>query len=77
MNSFFFIVVTNRKIPEYADYDRIASNISNPILKTIIRYRNNPSILTIGEMSKKSHKFSFPFSQVGKNDILEEIQTWT
>ena len=74
LNTFFSNIVTNLKIPEYADYDPIANNISDPILKVIIRYRNHPNILNIEEVCKKSHKFSFSFSQVGKKDILEEIQ---
>ena len=74
LNTFFSNIVTNLKIPEYADYDPIVNNISDPILKVILRYKNNPSILTIEEVCKKSHKFSFSFSQVGKKDMLEEIQ---
>ena len=69
LNTFFSNIVTNLKIPEYADYDPIANNISDPILKVIIRYRNHPNILNIEEVCKKSHKFSFSFSQVGKKDI--------
>ena len=73
LNTFFSNIVTYLKIPEDADYDPIANNISDPILKVIVRYRNHPSILTIEEVCKKSRKFSFSFSQVGKKDILEEI----
>ena len=65
-NTFFSNVVTNLKIPEYAGYDPNAKNISHPILKVIARYRNHPSIITIGEVCKKSHKLAFSFSQVGK-----------
>ena len=72
-NVFLSNVVTNLKIPEDADCGPIANNKSDPILKVIVRYRNYPSILTIGER-KTSDEFSFPFSQVGKKDILEEIQ---
>ena len=74
LNTFFSNIVTNLKISEYTDYDSIANNISDPILKVIVRYRNHPSILTLEEVCEKSHKFSFSFSQVGKKDILEEIQ---
>ena len=42
-NTFFSNIVTNLKIPEYflkyADYDPIVNNISDPILKVIVRYR--------------------------------------
>ena len=74
LNTFFSNVVTNLKIPEYADYDPIANNITDPILKVVVRYGNHPGILTIGEVCKKSHKFSFSFSQARKKDILKEIQ---
>ena len=73
LNTFFSNVVNNLKIPQYANYDPIANNISDPILKAIVRYRNHPSILTIRKVCKKSHKLSFSCSQVGKKDI-EEIQ---
>ena len=73
LNTFFSNVVTNLNIPEYADSDPIANNMSDPILKVIVRYRNHPSILTIGEVFKKPHKLSFSFLQVGKKYILEVI----
>ena len=70
LNTFSSNIVTNLKIPEYVDYDPIANNISIPILKAILRYRNHPSIITIGEVCKKTHKFSFSFSQVGKKEYI-------
>ena len=70
MNTFFTNIVTNLKIPEYADYDPIVNNISDPILKIIVRYKNPPRILTIVKVCKKSQKFSFSFSQVGKKKIF-------
>ena len=73
LNTFFSNVVNNLKIPQYANYDPIANNISDPILKAIVRYRNHPSILTIREVCKKSHKLSFSCSQVVKK-YIEEIQ---
>ena len=33
--------IINLKICEYADYDPIANNITDPILKVIARYRNH------------------------------------
>ena len=69
LNTFLSNIITNLKIPEYADYDPIVNNTSDP------------SILSIGEVCSESHKFSFLFSQVGEKDVLEEIQTldsdWT
>ena len=36
LNTFISSIVTNLKIPEYADYDPVANNISDPILKAIV-----------------------------------------
>ena len=74
LNNFLSNIVTNLKVPDYADCDPVANNMDSPILKVIVRYSNHPSILTIEEVCKKSHKFSFSFSKEGKQNILEEIQ---
>ena len=63
LNIFFSNIVANFKIPEYADYDPVANNISDPILKLIVRYRNHRIILTIGEVYNNLQKLSFSFSQ--------------
>ena len=73
LNSSFSNFVTNFKIPEYKDYDiSFIENVSNPIIKLILKYRNHPSILTIGEAWKKklNKQPLFPFSKVTKNEIL-------
>ena len=43
----------------------IGTNLSDPrlYLKIIVRYRNHPSILTIGEVYNRSQKFSFSILQ--------------
>ena len=43
LNTFFCNILTNLKIPGYADYDSTANNISDPILKIILRYKNHPT----------------------------------
>ena len=35
LNTFYFNIVTNLKIPKYADYDPLANNISDPTLNVI------------------------------------------
>ena len=37
----------------------MAENIQVPLSKAIVKYRNHPSILTIGEVCKKNSQFSF------------------
>ena len=56
--SFFSNIVTNLKIPEHKDYNiSLNENVSDPIIKLILKYKNHPSILTIGEVCKKYKVF--------------------
>ena len=57
LNCFFSNIAKNLKIPGYRPYnDSLFENISHPILKVILKYRNYPSILTIGEVCKNKLK---------------------
>ena len=72
----FQTLLKNLKIPGYREHnDSSFENISDPILKVILKYRNHPSILTIGEVCKsKSNKQPlFSFSQATRDEILKEI----
>ena len=74
LNSFFSSIVKNLKIPGYRPHnDSLFENVSEVILKVILKYRNHPSILTIGEVCKnKSNKQPlFSFSQATKDEILK------
>ena len=74
LNSFFSNIVTNLKIPEYKDYDiSFNEDVSDPIIKLILKYRNHPSILTIGEVCKNklNQQPLFSFSKVTKNEIVK------
>ena len=59
---------------QFLNTARNSNRVSDPILKAIVRYRNNPSRLTMGQVCNKSQKLSFLFSQIGKKDILQEMQ---
>ena len=50
LNTFFSNIVRDLKIPDYNNCDPLAENIQEPVLKAIVEYTNNPSILTIGEI---------------------------
>ena len=39
LNSFFSNIVTNLKIPAYADSNSSLENVSDPIIKLILKYR--------------------------------------
>ena len=50
LNTFFSNIVRDLKIPDYNNCDPLAENIQEPVLKAIVKYTNNPSILTIEEI---------------------------
>ena len=71
-----FQTLKNLKIPGFKPHnDSLFGNVSDPILKVILKYRNHSSILTIGEVcknkSKKQPLFSFSRATIG--EILKEI----
>ena len=73
LNSFFLSIVTNLKIPEYTDNNSNSENITDPKIKIILKYRNHPSILTIGEVCKERSASPFLFFQVCKEEIIKDI----
>ena len=76
LNSFFSNIAKNLKIPGYRPHNySLFEKVSDPILKVILKYRNYPSILTIGEVCKnKSNKQPlFSFSQATWDETLKEI----
>ena len=66
---FFQILLV--KITGYNNCDLLAENIQEHALKTILNYRNHPSIMAIGEVCKRNPQFSFRC--VNKDEILKEI----
>ena len=75
LNFFFSKIVKNFKILGYRAHNHSPfENVSDSILKVILKYRNHLSILTIGEVCKnKSNKQPlFSFSQATR-EILREI----
>ena len=63
-------MVRDLKIPNYNNCNPVAENIQELFLKVIVKYRNHPRILTIGEVCKKNSQFSF--SYVDKDEMLTE-----
>ena len=56
---------------EYSNCEPLANNISDSILKCVVKYRNHPSILAIGEICKKHPRRPFSFSKINREEILE------
>ena len=72
-NDFFSNIVKNLEIPEYKCEDDLHNLLSgSPVLQTIMKYRNHPSINTVRRFSQ--HNSSFYFSPVDKNTVLKEIK---
>ena len=75
LNTFSSNILGRLNIPEYVTNDPISDNISDPIIKLIVKYRKHPSILTIGEVRKERKKkhATFSISNVAKEKIFRDI----
>ena len=73
LSTFFSNIVSNLNIPEYSNCEPLANNISDPVLKFVVKYRNHPSIIVIGEVCNKHPRLSFFFSKINREEILREI----
>ena len=73
MNTFFSNIVSNLKIEGYSNCDPLANNIRDPVLKYIVKHRNHPSKLAIGEVYNKNRKLPFSFSKIHRDEILSDI----
>ena len=61
LNAFFSNIVGILNIPEYVINDLISDNVSDPIIKQIVKYRKHLSILTIGEVCNEIKKETYCF----------------
>ena len=50
LNTFFSNIVSNFKIAEYGNCVPTLDNINNPVIKSIVKYINLPTILKVGEV---------------------------
>ena len=73
LNSFFSNIVTDLKILAYVDSNSNLENVADPIIKLILKYRDHPSILAIGEVCKEKSDNPFLFTGIEKEEILKEI----
>ena len=75
LNTFFSNIVGSLNIPEFATNDTISDNISDSIIKLIVKYRKQSSILARGEVCKerKEKHAAFLFKEVAKEKIFADI----
>ena len=68
LNNFFSNIIKKLEIPKYEANDLITRNIWDPVFKTILKYKNHPSILSIQKYVKIFH-----FEDVNIGEIEKEI----
>ena len=73
LNTFFSNIVSNLKMEGFSNSDPLANNVRDPVLKCIVKYRNHPSILAIGEVHNKNQRLPFSFSKIQRDEILSDI----
>ena len=73
LNTFFSNIVSHLNIKEYSKCEPLANNISNSVLKCVVKYRNHPSIFTIEEVWNKHPRLPFSFSRIKREEILGKI----
>ena len=71
LTNFFSTIISNLNIPEYPVSDPISNDINDPVLKSVLKYKDHPSIKAIGMISKLNSLFKF--SNEVKREILNEI----
>ena len=71
LNNFFSNIIKSLGIPQYKDADPVGQNISDPVLKEIIKYRSHPSIKAIKEQCNTNLYFSF--SQIRHDEIMKDF----
>ena len=72
LNIFFPNIVSNLKITENSNGESLADNVSDPVLKYVVTYRNHPSILAIEKVCNKHPRQPFSFSKINRKEILGE-----
>ena len=71
MNTFFSTIINNLNIPEYQVPDPISNDVNDPVLKSILKYKDHPRVKAIEKIAKLNSLFKF--SNVEKRKILHEI----
>ena len=71
LNNFFSNIIKSLGIPQYKDAEPVGQNISDTVLKAIIKYRSHPSIKAIKKQCNTNLYFSF--SQIGHDEIMKEL----
>ena len=64
LNNLFLTITSNLKIPEYLVSGTVSNDINDPVLKSILKFKDHNSIKAIEKISKLNSLFKF--SNLGK-----------
>ena len=71
---YYFLTLSVTLISQNIElWTSLANNISDPVLKCIVKYRIHPSKLAIGKVGDKHVRLPFSISKTNKEEILREI----
>ena len=59
MNTFFSTIINNLNIPEYQVPDPISNDVNDPVLKSILKYKDHPRVKAIEKIAKLNSLFKF------------------
>ena len=68
MNTFFSTIISNLNIPEHSESDPISNDVNDTAVKSILKYKDHPSIKAIEKISKLNSLFKF--SNVEEREML-------
>ena len=71
LNTFFSTIISNLNIPEYLVIDLIFNDINDRVLKSVLNYKDHPSIKATEKIFKL--KSLFKFSNVEKGKYLMKL----
>lgn len=66
--------MTTLKALEYAHCHPTSNNTKDPLIKSIVKYRNNPCIFATGEICNRTHEPPFSSSNNDRKGTLLEIR---
>ena len=66
LNTFFSTIISNLNIPEYPVSNSISNHISDPVLKSILKYKDHPSIKAIEKIHRLNNYLNFPMWKMRK-----------
>ena len=71
LNTFFSTIISNLNIPEYLVPDPISNDINDPVLKSILKYKDHRSIKAIEKITQLNSLFKL--SNVEKRKMRHEM----